>query len=203
MSFPATIDNLLNHKVKDDCNIFSVKKFDVSHTKREDILEKLVFMSTFEEISKWVEKTSHNQRYIANPFSASDTDRLDCLFAIQEPLVLALKNVEKRRKNGRDSRLIEASEKRDYSLIADILASTATTYWRDHGFFKNGKNLKLASFLKNNEKNLKKIESQKAQIEHIGASVSFEKSRKKGAFQEVLDFVETEEILKTFDDMVA
>ena len=199
MSFPATIHNLLNHEVKENFNIKLLKKSVVSHKKRESILEKLLYMSTFEEISKWVVTHSHGQRYIANPANASDTDRLDCLFAVQEPLTLALKDVEKRRKNGRDGRLIEAATAGNYAVIADLLASIAATYWRDHGFFNNEKNLKTASFLKNEEKNIEKKDFQKAQIDHIGAAVDFKKALKKGALQEVFDFFETEEILKNED----
>jgi len=198
MSFPATVDNPLNHEVKVDFNISLLKKYSVSHVKRENILKNLIFIDTFEEISDWVATHSDGHRYIANPIRAADADLLDCLFAIQEPFVLALKPLKNRRKNGRDKRLIEAAEKGDYSLIADIIASTAASYWRDHGFLNSSKDLKIASYLQNNEKNQQKIESQKAQIEHIGASVSFEKTRKKGNFQEVLDFEETEEILKNY-----
>lgn len=195
MSFAGPV-NLLNHMVKEDFNIKLLKNHLVTLAKQENILKNLVFIATFEEISDWVFTHSHGQKYIANPANASDTDRLDCLFAIQEPLALALKKIEIRRKNGRDRRLIEAAEVGDYGLIADILASTASTYWRDHGFLNSSKELKIASFLKNNEKNLEKKEFQKAQLDHIGATVGFEKAHKKGAFQEILDFEETEVILK-------
>ena len=102
----------------------------------ENILKELFFMCTFEEISKWVAQNSNSRKFIANPSNASDVDRFNCLFAIQEPLVRALKRIEKRRKNGRDKRLIEAEKIKDYSTIAAILASTASSYWRDHGFIK-------------------------------------------------------------------
>lgn len=199
MSFPATIHNLLNHEVKENFNIKLLKKSVVSHKKQKSILEKLLYMNTFEEISKWVVTHSHGQRYIANPANASDTDRLDCLFAVQEPLALALKDIENRRKNGRDGRLIEATSADNYAVIANILASTASTYWQNHGFFNNEKNLKIISFLRNDEKNQQKKDFQKAQLDNIGAAVDFKKALKKGAFQEVFDFEETEEILKNED----
>ena len=201
MSFAGPV-NLLNPKVKEDFNIKLLKKHSVSQVKQKNILEKLVFMGTFEEISEWVLTHSHGQKYIASPTSAGDADRLDCLFAIQEPLALALKDIEKRRKNGRDGHLLEAAKLGDNALIANILASAAATYWRDHGFLNNGKDLKTTSYLKNNEKNLEKKQFQKAQIDHIGAAVEFTKARKKGTFQEILDFEETDEILKIFNEMV-
>ena len=111
--------------------------FDFTFYQEENILKKLFFVSTFEEISKWVVIHSASQKYIANPSTASDTDRLDCLIAIQKPIFLALKNIKKRRKNGRDRRLIEAEKIKDYSTIATVLASAAGSYWRDHGFLKN------------------------------------------------------------------
>lgn len=199
MSFPATVVNLLNPEVKENFNIKLLKKHLVSQAKQDNILQKLVFMTSFEEVSAWVNTHSDGQRYIANPFSAGDADRLDCLFAIQEPLALALKPLKNRRKNGRDRHLIEATEVGDYMLIANILASTAASYWQDHGFLNSSKDLKIASFLKNNEKNLEKKQFQKAQVEYIGVAVGFEKAHKKGAFQEILDFEETEEILKNND----
>ena len=201
MSF-AGPRHLLNLAVKEDFNTNLLKKHSIFCEERENILLKLVYMATFEEISKWVVTHSHGQRYIANPISAGDADRLDCLFAVQEPLALALKDIENRRKNGRDVRLIEAANAGNYAVIANILASTASTYWQNHGFFNNEKNLKTASFLKNEEKNIEKKDFQKAQIDHIGAAVEFKKAHKKGALQEILDFFETEEILKNenFED---
>ena len=198
MSLAATIDSLLGLNAKDDSNIKILKKGDFTQ-KNQNILQKLAFMGAFEEVSEWVSTHSEGQKYIANPSSASEADRLDCLFVIQEPLALALKPIENRRKNGRDGRLIEAEKAGDYAVIADILASAAASYWRDHGFFNSAKELKIASFLKNDEKNQQKKDFQKVQIEHIGVSVDFKKAHKKGAFQEVLDFEETDEILQNID----
>ena len=107
------------------------------YIEEKNILRNLAFINSFKEISEWVKTHSTSRRYIANPSIATDTDRLDCLFAVQNPLVLALKPMKKRRKNGRDKRLIEAANASDYAKIAEILASAAGSYWRDHGFLKN------------------------------------------------------------------
>ena len=198
MSFAGPV-NLLTSRGRVDCNIFSIKNLGVSLAKQENILQKLVFMGTFEEISEWVTTHSKGLKFIANPSNASDTDRFDCLFAVQEPLALALKDVEKRRKNGRDGRLLEAAKAGDYIALANILASAAASYWKDHGFLNSSKELKIASFLKNDEKNLEKKDFQKAQIERVGAAIDLERARKKDAFQLGFDFFETEEILKNED----
>lgn len=129
--------SLGSHKTAMNFNIFKIKNADTLFIKQENILKKLIFINTFEEISKWVETCSKGKKFIANPSNASDTDRLDCLFAVQKPIFLALKNIKKRRKNGRDRRLIEAEKIKDYSTIATVLASAAGSYWRDHGFLKN------------------------------------------------------------------
>lgn len=126
--------SLLPYKINKNFNIFKIKNSGTLFIEKENILKKLFFMSTFEEMSRWVEIQSKGKRFIANPLKASDADRLDCLFAIQKPLFLALKKIEKRRKNGRDKSLIEAANVSNYAKIADILASTAATYWRDHDF---------------------------------------------------------------------
>lgn len=128
--------SLGSHKTTMDSNIFKIKNFDILYIEKENILKKLLFMDTFEEISKWVETCSKGKKFIANPSNASDTDRLDCLFAVQKPIFLALKKIKKRRKNGRDKRLIKAENANNYDEIANVLASTASTYWRDHGFIK-------------------------------------------------------------------
>lgn len=111
------------------------------------------------------------------------------------------------RKNGRDLKLKKAAEISDYVTIAHVLASASGTYWRDHGFFSKDKKSRqkraIVSQIQNDEKNQQKKEFQKAQIDHIGAAVDFKKTNKKGALQEVLDFEETDKILKTFDEMVA
>ena len=83
------------------------------------------------------------------------------------------------------------------SDIASILASASWSYWKTYHLFIDGD---TAFYAKNQQKNQQKIELQKAQIEHIGAAVSFQKAHKKGAFQEILDFFETDEILRLNND---
>lgn len=192
--------NLLTSRGRDDCNIFLIKNLGVSQSKQESILQKLAFMPTFEELSQWIEINSGGENFIADFKTASDADRLDCLFKVQEPLALALKDIEKRRKNGRDKRLLKAVQSSDYTAIANILASAAGTYWRDHGFFNNEKDLKVTSYMKNEEKNQQKKDFQKAQLDHIGAAVGFRKARKKKALQEIMDFEETEEIINNLEE---
>lgn len=200
MSLPATVENLPNPKVGDDSNIFAFKNRGSFFPKNQNVLQTLSFMQTFAEISQWVTINSNNLKFIANPTNASDTDRDDCLTAVQLPVILALHNIEKRRKNGRDKRLIEAALADNYPLIADILASAATTYWLNHGFFNREKDLKKTAYLKNNARNLQKKDFQKAQIDHIGAAIDFQKAQKKGTFQEYIDFEETEEIINNLEE---
>ena len=175
-------------------NINLVEKFLVSNPKRVNILQKLTFIDTFEEISTWVESATDSQRYIACPAHSSYEDRNSCLNHLQELLLQAIqcRNI---RKDGRDLKLMKASLDGNYYTIASILASAAWSYWQIY-HLSNGN---AAFYLESRKKNEQKIELQKAQIEHIGAAVNFEKSRKKGAFQEVFDFFETEEILKNED----
>lgn len=201
---PANIiENLPNPKVGDDSNIFAFKNRGDFFQKNQNILQTLAFMQTFDEISQWVEINSNGLKFIANPTNASDTDRDDCLTAVQTPVVLALKKIAKRRKNGRDRHLLKAVEVGDYVHIANILVSAAWTYWQNHGFAtectKAQIHIALSSQLRNNEKNQQKKDFQKAQIDHIGAAVDFEKARRKGAYQECLDFIETE-IINRNDD---
>lgn len=157
-------------------------------------LKELAYISTFDQMSFFVETMSGGTKYIACPNGASSIDKDECLFKIQESIFMALKNIEKRRKNGRDTQLIKAASLGDSNTIANIITSCAWTYWQDHGFF-SGLNLhnKLAvvSQVENIEKNVQNITFFGVQIEHIGAVISFEKAKKKGAFQEVLDFDET------------
>lgn len=191
----------LSPAVKENYNIFIIKKFSTLDEKKEDILHQLIYMTTFEQISRWVEINSKNQKFIANPFGASETDRMACLFYVQGPIARALK-CKNNRKNGRELKLIKAATAFNYALIADVLSSTAWTYWQDHGFFpgKNlNKELAAVSIIKNEVNNQQKKEFQKAQIESIGAAVGFPKAQKKGAFQISLDFDETEIILKNID----
>ncbi|AOO64790.1 hypothetical protein [Sulfurospirillum halorespirans] len=202
MSFPTTVDNLPTLSGRGDFNIFSIKKLGVSLAKQKNILQKLAFIDTFEELSKWVEIHSNGKNFIANPLNAGDADREVCLTEIQKPLFLALENIENRRINGRDKRLIEAAEAGDLPVIADIIASAAWTYWQNHNFQISQDvriNISAVCQFQNDENIQQKKDFQKAQIVHIGAAVEFTKALKKGAFQEVLDFEETEEILKIND----
>lgn len=137
MSLVAPVD-LLDLAVKDDCNIFIIKGFGACASKDVDknILKKLFFMSTFAEISQWVENVSKSKKFIANPASANAIDRETCLTAIQKPIYQAIKGIHNR-KNGRDLKLIYAAQVDDYNLIAEVLSSVARTYWLDHRFMSN------------------------------------------------------------------
>lgn len=202
MSLAAKIDNLPTLSGRVDCNIFSINNLGVSFAKQENILQKLAFMISFDEISQWVVNHSNGKNFIAIPSNAGDADFDVCLTAIQQPLFLALKNIENRRKNGRDKHLLKAAKISDYAVIADILASAAWTYWQNHNFQISQDihiNISAVCQFKNDENNQQKKDFQKAQIDHIGAAVEFIKARKKGAFQECLDFKETEEILEIND----
>lgn len=191
----AIESNLLSLTRKEDFNIKLLKKHSISCDKQENILQKLVFISTFEGLSTWVEINSNGQKYIASPAHTSHEDRNSCLNYIQELLFQAIKGINKRR-DGRDLKLVKASETDDYYTIAGILASAAWSYWQTY-HLSNGN---ACYCIKNDEKNEEKNELQKAQIEHIGAAVSFQKAHKKGAFQEILDFFETDEILRLNND---
>ena len=193
MSFVGPV-NLLSHR-GNYCSIFSIKDISVSHAKQKNILQELALMSTFNELSQWVESTTSGQRYIASPSHTSHEDRNSCLNCLQELLLQAIQGRNIRRKDGRDLKLIKASNKGDYYTIASILASASWTYWQTF-LLSNGN---AAFYSENGKKNEQRIKLQKAQIDHIGVAVSFQKAHKKGAFQEILDFFETEEILKIND----
>ena len=184
---------LLSHR-GEYSTIFSIKDISVSHAKRNNVLLNLSYIDTFDGLSKWVETCTGGEKFIACPVNTSYEDRNSCLNHIQKLIINAIKGINKR-KDGRDLKLLKASEINDYYTIASILASAAWSYWQIY-HLSNGN---AAFYLESRKKNEQKIELQKAQIEHIGAAVNFEKSRKKGAFQEVFDFFETEEILKNED----
>lgn len=184
---------LLSHR-GEYSTIFSIKDISVSHAKRNNVLLNLSYIDTFDGLSKWVETCTSGEKFIACPVNTSYEDRNSCLNHVQELIINAIKGINKR-KDGRDLKLLKASEINDYYTIASILASAAWSYWQIY-HLSNGN---AAFYLESRKKNEQKIELQKAQIEHIGATVSFEKARKKGAFQEILDFFETEEIFKNED----
>ena len=192
MSFVGPV-NLLSHR-GNYCSIFSIKDISVSHAKRNNVLLNLSYIDTFDGLSKWVETCTSGEKFIACPVNTSYEDRNSCLNHVQELIINAIKGINKR-KDGRDLKLLVASNKGDYYTIASILASAAWSYWQTYLLF-NGN---ATFYAKNHEKNQQKIDLQKAQIEHIGAAVSFKKAHKKGAFQEIFDFFETEEIFKNED----
>lgn len=195
MSFVGPV-NLLSHR-GNYCSIFSIKDFSVSHAKQNNILLNLAYIATFEELSRWVEINSDGQKYIACPANTSYEDRNSCLNTLQDLILQAIKGINKR-KDGRDLKLIKASQIGDYYTIASILSSAAWTYWQTY-LLSSGN---AAFYSENRKKNEQKIELQKFQIEHVGAAVDFRKALKKDALQEILDFDETEEILKNnfFED---
>lgn len=104
---------------------------------RLEILKVLLFITNYQELSTWISMVSLGKRFISFPKYSNEIDREICLFAIQKIIFLALQNIHKRRKNGRDVKLLEAVKNNNYFDIANILASAARTFWLDHGFNKS------------------------------------------------------------------
>ena len=203
MSLAANIENPLSTSV--DGVHFTTKSLkDKTFSRKNEVfdLKKLVYINTFEQMSFWISTMSAGTKYIASPSGASAIDKEECLFRIQEPIFMALKNIGIRRKNGRDTQLIKAASLGDRYTIANILVSCAWTYWQDHGFF-SGKNLHneliAVSQVKNIENNSLKKEFLKAQIDNMGVIIDFIKTKKKGALQEFFDFDETIKFLNNID----
>ena len=114
---------LLSHR-GEYSTIFSIKDISVSHAKRNNVLLNLSYIDTFDGLSKWVETCTGGEKFIACPVNTSYEDRNSCLNHIQKLIINAIKGINKR-KDGRDLKLLKASEINDYYTIASILASAA------------------------------------------------------------------------------
>lgn len=152
-------------------------------------LYELALMS-FDELSRFVSKTTNGEKYIANPQEASDTD-LDicCEYVVNTVLMPALKNNHKRA----DSRSLKVGE--NDVKTAELIASCALTYWQNHGFIiaQNSKlNRSISAKIKEEERAEAKREMIALQMGTIGAIVRAQKTHKKGTLQACWDFEESE-----------
>lgn len=203
MSLAANIESPPS-SLGEGCDFITESLKDKTFSQKNEVfdLKKLAYISTFEQMSFFVAKMSNGKKYIACPKGSSAIDQEECLNKIQEPIFKALQNINKRRKNGRDIKLIKAAALGDYLSIVNIIASSAWTYWQNNGFF-SGKNLHneliAVSQFKNIENNSLKREFLKAQIDNMGVIIDFIKTKKKGAFQEFFDFDETIKFLNNID----
>lgn len=184
-----TNDNLFNY--------YSINSID-----EENILLQLSLINDFFEFSIIIERISSGKHFIANPSGASSFDRESCLNDMQELILNSLKGL-KDRKNGRAKKLYDALSHNNLILLANLIASRSWNYWEKRGFKIETKNGRMQIAMRyqydNKENKQQKNDFQKVQFEFIGAAVGFEKARKKGAFQEIFDFFESEEILKNND----
>ncbi|WP_067175325.1 hypothetical protein [Sulfurospirillum sp. UCH001] len=126
-------NNYLNYNTKE-----TIIEKDTTNDRLE-ILKVLLFITNYQELSKWVSIVSLGKRFMPFPKYSNQIDREICLFAIQKIIFLALQDIKKRRKNGRDVKLLEAVKNNNYFDIANILASAARTFWLDHGFSYSNK----------------------------------------------------------------
>lgn len=149
-----------------------------------------IAMMNFEQLSRFVQKSTKGEKYIAHPQEASDTDLDVCAEAIIDIVIMpALKNEHKRA----DSRSLKVGL--EDAKTAELIASAALTYWIDHGFIiaKNSRiNRAISSKIKEEEIAQAKQDMIALQLNSIGAILGAKKAHKKDAIQGFFDFRESE-----------
>ena len=98
------------------------------------ILKTLMYMN-YDQLNSWIRKMSFGQYFLAKPKCANIIDLEVCLGkSAHIVLYKAIKPQAKVRKNGRDTKLLAALNKNDFTQIASILASSVRTYWQDRKY---------------------------------------------------------------------
>lgn len=101
---------------------------------------KTLFYKDYDELDKWIKIISNNKYYLPNFKKANIIDREVCLSQSAHVVLLkALSFSNKRRKNGRDLKIIKALEHNNMVEVSSALASSVRSYWLDKGFMKHGK----------------------------------------------------------------
>lgn len=98
---------------------------------------KTLFYKDYDELDKWIKIISNNKYYLPNFQKANIIDKEVCLSQSAHIVLLkALSFSNKRRKNGRDLRIIKALEHDNLVEVCSTIVSSVRSYWQDHGFFK-------------------------------------------------------------------
>lgn len=98
---------------------------------------KTLFYKDYDELDKWIKIISNNKYYLPNFQKANIIDKEVCLSQSAHIVLLkALSFSNKRRKNGRDLRIIKALEHDNLVEVCATIVSSVRSYWRDHGFLK-------------------------------------------------------------------
>lgn len=101
---------------------------------------KTLFYKDYDELDKWIKIISNNKYYLPNFQKANIIDREVCLSQSAHVVLLkALSFSNKRRKNGRDLKIIKALENNNLVEVCATLVSSVRSYWQDKGFVKNAK----------------------------------------------------------------
>lgn len=152
-----------------------------------------IAMMNFRQLSDFVKISTNKQYYIALPAEASD---IDCDILVEEIIKIvitpALTNQHKRV----DSRSHRAQE--SDTILAELLASAALTYWMDRGFIisTNARITRaLSSKIIEEERSQAKQDMIALQIGKIGAILGAKKCKTKDALQGFWDFEESELVL--------
>lgn len=99
-------------------------------------LLRTLFYMDFDELNNWIQHVSYGKYYLVKPKYSNIVDYEVCLArSAHTVLYKAIINpLNKRRKNGRDKKLLYALKKNDFDQIASILASAVRTYWQDRKY---------------------------------------------------------------------
>lgn len=152
----------------------------------------------FDQLSRFVAKSTNGEKYIAKSSEASQIDCDICTEVIINIVIMpAIKNEHKRA----DSRSLKVGES-DYQTALQ-LASSARSYWVDRGFIisTNARVTRALSAQKIEEERAEAKQDMIAlQLETIGAILGASKAHKKGSLQSFIDWDETELVALKMED---
>lgn len=157
-----------------------------------------IAMMNFDQLSQFVQIATNNERYIARPSETSYIDRDVCSEYVITTVVMPAIRGEHKRVDSRSHRVQES----DYTL-AQLLASTALTYWQDRGFIiaQNARlNRAISAQMQEQEKTQAKADMIALQLGAIGAILGAKKAHKKNAIQSLIDWDETELVVQKMED---
>lgn len=147
-----------------------------------------IALMDFNQLSRFVQKSTNGEKYIAKPAEASEIDCDICSEEILQIVIMpAIKNEHKRADSR--SRNLNSDEQ-----TAQQLASAALTYWQDHGFIvaQNARiNRAISAKIKEEEITQAKQDMIALQMGTIGAILGAKSIRKSNMIQGFWDFEES------------
>lgn len=97
---------------------------------------KTLFYKDYDQLNVWIKAITNNKLFLPKFKKATIIDREVCLSQSAHAIILkALSSTNKRRKNGRDLKILQAIEHDNMVEVCSTIVSSVRSYWLDRGLY--------------------------------------------------------------------